>query len=220
MQKSFTDPNSKLSIYTKKNSRALAVEEGKRYQVKYEVSDIAGNVSEVVFWIRGERPTTVRRTKNLTTDQQVFSYKHGNSFSNEDIELYVPANALYDTVTFTYSKEVAKTGAFSAVHRVHYDVVPLHSWSKLSIRPDGLEDDLQQKALIVKLEDDGELSACGGEMEDGKISTRVREFGNYCIMVDTLAPLIKPVNIHARKSLLAQHRIQVKITDELSGIES
>lgn len=220
VQKSFTDPNNKLGIYTKKNNRALVIDAGKRYKVKYEVSDIAGNVSEVVFWIRGEPPMTLSHGNKLNADEQVFSYEQGNSFNNKDIELYVPANALYDTVTFSYSKEVTKTGAFSAVHRIHYDYVPLHSWCKLSIRPDGLEEDLQQKALIVKLEEDGEYSACGGEMKDGKIMARVREFGNYCVMVDTLAPLIKPVNIHARKSLLAQHSIQVKITDELSGIES
>jgi hypothetical protein len=77
---------------------------------------------------------------------------------------------------------------------------------------------LQDKALIVKVTEDGEFISSGGEWEDGFIKTRIREFGNYCITIDTVKPEIKPLNFEDQKDISGQQDIKIKISDELSGI--
>jgi hypothetical protein len=218
VQKSYVDPNNKLGIYTTKHSGGLGVKAGERYELTYRVSDFAGNVSELVFWIRGTAAAGDIEIKPVAGHQELFSYRHNNVFRSDGIELTVPGKALYDTMTFEYARLEPVAGAYSAVHRVHHDYVPLHSWCDLTIRPDDMDAGLLSKALIVKLEEGDDPSAFGGTAENGLIKTRIREFGDYCIMLDTVPPMISPVNIQRNKSLLAQHTIQVKITDELSGI--
>jgi len=58
----------------------------------------------------------------------------------------------------------------------------------------------------------------GGEFKNGFIQTRIREFGDYYILIDTVPPEIIPLNIKKNKSLLAQNTIRVKTFDPLSGI--
>ena len=220
VQKSYIDPNNKLGIYTTKHSGGLQVKAGEKYKITYRVSDFAGNVSELIFWLRGTAVAALKGEKDSHSRKELFSYRHNNVFKRDGLELVVPGKALYDTMTFEYARRNPVAGSYSSVHRIHHDYVPLHSWCDLTIRPDGLDSGLLDKALIVKLEEGDEPAACGGKAENGHIKARIREFGDYCIMLDTVPPTISPVNIHRNKSLLAQHTIQVKIKDELSGIDT
>lgn len=220
VQKSFIEPNNKLSIYTHKNKKGFTVKKGSTHRVTYKVSDIEGNVSELIFWIKDTPPAHEMSNPAAENTNPLFSYAHKNSFKNEEVELQVPGYALYDTLTFVYAKLESPPEAISAVHQLHFDYVALQKWCILSIKPNPGNLALIQKALIVKIQENGKVAARGGRFNDGFIETRVREFGNYCILIDTVPPTIKPVNIRNNKSLLAQNTIRVKITDKLSGIGS
>jgi murein DD-endopeptidase MepM/ murein hydrolase activator NlpD len=220
MQKTRIEPNNKLSIYNKKtNNGILNVKTGKKYQITYKVSDVVGNTALLNFWIKGkESQPMVSKTK--PDKKQLFSYQKNNVFKTEDIVLEVPAKALYDSLSFHYNKSSKREGFYAPIHALHFDYVPLHQWCSLAIWPDSIPSDLYEKAIIVKIEDNNEISAAGGQWEDGFIKSRIREFGDYSIMVDTIAPEIKPFNIQNNKSLLAQNTIKLKISDKLSGIDS
>jgi hypothetical protein len=203
VQKSRIEPNNQLSIYhTKPNNGILTVKPGEKYQITYEVSDVVGNTAFLNFWLKGiESQHHIKKTHSKETE--IFSYEKNNVFKTEDIVLEVSANALYDTLSFQYKKSNKKDGFVASMHSLHFDYIPLHTWCSLAIWPDSLSLELYDKAIIVKVEDDGEINSAGGSWEDGFIKTKVREFGDYSIMVDTVAPEIKPVNIQNNKSLLA-----------------
>jgi len=222
LQKTFIEPNNHLSLYnTRKNNGIVSIGPGKKYKITYEVTDIKNNTSYLNFWINGENQDNKKGTKkDSNTDTQLFSYNKKNLFKRNDVIFEVPGAALYDTLNFKYSKQEANGESYSAIHSLHFDYVPLHKWCNLSIWPESLPPELQNKAIIVKLEDDDNYYSAGGKWENGFIKTRVRELGNYTVMVDTLPPEIKPVNIKDQKSLLAQNTIKVKIKDKLSGIDS
>ncbi len=218
VQRSFVDPNNRLSIYTQKNERGFAVEAGRRYQVRYVVSDFAGNSSELVFWLRGEERRDGTDDNGGGHDGHAFSFRKDNTFSAEGVSLMVPGRALYDTLTFIYSRKEKQPGSCSPMHGLHNDYVPLHSWCDLRIEPEVTDEINTDKLLIIKIYDDGDHTPCGGTFSGGVVSARIREFGDYCVVTDTVAPRISPVNISENKSLLAQHTIQVRIADDLSGI--
>ena len=60
----------------------------------------------------------------------------------------------------------------------------------------------------------------GGTFENGWVTTKVRDFGNFSIAVDTEQPVIKAVNVFQNKKVSKQSSILVKISDNLSGIKT
>ena len=92
----------------------------------------------------------------------------------------------------------------------------------MSIKPLNLPERLRDKALVVKINDDGKsFSSSGGKWEvSGFVTAKIREFGNYSVSVDTIPPKISPVQPETFKNLAGQKKIKFIINDELSGIAS
>ncbi|MFU8845024.1 MAG: M23 family metallopeptidase [Bacteroidales bacterium] len=219
IQLSYIQPNNHLSIYQAANNRGvLAVEPSRTYRIKFVVEDFAGNQSELSFTLEGTAMVAGELKAKVSEEVTLFDYKKTNIFRNKDITFKVPGNALYDTLSFMYEKRSAPAGHQNPVHRLHQDLIPLHTWCNVSIRPEVLPENFRSKALIARIDEKQELKTAGGSWEKGSVNTRIREFGDYLVVIDTVPPTITPVNINPGKSLLAQQSIQVKISDELSGI--
>lgn len=222
VQKSYIQPNNQLSIYNQViNNGIVEFEEGRLYHIWYLVNDIAGNEASLSFYVKGESSKTNPSIKKKPSEIQgeLFTYTHRNSFKTNELVLEVPGRALYDTIQFIYQVSDSPKNTFSSLHHLHYNYVPLHTWCNLSIWPDSLPLSLHNKALIAQVNDDGKFESAGGEWVDGFIKTRIRNFGNYCVIIDTVPPEITPVNIKNQKNIAKQQTIKIKITDELSGIK-
>lgn len=80
---------------------------------------------------------------------------------------------------------------------------------------------LKGKLLIARTGSKaGEYFAVGGDWDDDFIEVQIRDFGDYVVVADTIAPKIAPVNISPGKAIAAQKTIQVKISDNLAGIKT
>ena len=62
----------------------------------------------------------------------------------------------------------------------------------MSIRTQDVPDKFRDKAVIANV-GEGRPDNCGGEWNGNILSTRVRHFGSFCVMADTIAPTITPV---------------------------
>lgn len=207
-----------MSIYNQViNNGIIEFEEGKVSYIQYLISDIAGNEATLSFYVKGIAQNL--ELKPETIQGELFNYTYRNYFKTEDIVFEVPGRALYDTLLFIYQVSEAPKNTISSLHHLHYNYIPLQTWCNLSIWPDSLPLRLQDKALIVKVTEDGKFVSSGGDWEDGFIKTRIRKFGNYCIAIDTISPEIKPLNIKDQKDISNQQYIKIKISDELSGIQ-
>jgi hypothetical protein len=222
VQKSYIQPNNRLSVYKNvKNEGIINFTDDGVHLLTYKVADIAGNVSILSFWVKSEEQKKTFDQSTLVQESEgvFFTYKKDNVCETNHIKFEVPGSALYDTLLFTYKLLPPVKNSFSGVHQLHKPTIPVHSRCSLSIMPDSLPIALRDKAIIVKIEEQ-KLSSAGGEWDNGFISTQIREFGRYCVMVDTLAPKIIPVNVSNNKNIAAQNTIKIQITDELSGISS
>ena len=223
MQKSYVQPNNRLSIYRNvKNKGIIAFNDDAIHHLKYLVSDAAGNESSISWWVKSKSPEklTIPNEIQQGYDGTLFTYKTDNLFESDHVRLEVPGNALYDTTHFIYKSTPGIKKSYSALHQLHNPNVPLHAWCNLKIRPDSIPTGLQHKALIVKIDDQQEIKSVGGTWVDGFVSTQIREFGKYCVMVDTIDPKIIPVNISANKNISNENAIRIKITDDLAGINT
>jgi hypothetical protein len=223
IQRSYIAPNNKLTVYGPVVNRGIQhFSDNRVHRVRYEVKDVFGNRSTLEFSVQSHLPPGAGGRPGSPEPQgdQRFSCREDNQFSRSDLRLTVPGDALYEDLSFLYDMSPALTGTFSNVHHLHNPNTPLHTYCTLSIKPLNLPVDLRDKALIVEVEPNNRRSSRGGKFENGFVTAQIRSFGNYAVAVDTVPPVIRPVNVFPNKKVAKQFTIMVKISDNLSGIRS
>ena len=214
MQKSFVDPGNQIGLYNGTQNRGVInFMDSSVHNMEYVVKDIAGNTSVLKFQVKSTQPVN---TDIAEVKGRYFKFDQQNSYITDQVKVMIPAGNLYENLDFTYSTSPQKTGGYSVVHRIHNRFTLLHDNYELWIKPDVSLGNYADKAVIVNT---GRVSQ-GGFFKDGFVKTRIRSFGDYYIAIDSVAPIITPLNISEGKNLAGLRFISFRISDNLSGIKS
>jgi hypothetical protein len=222
IQRTRIEPNNRLSVYRKaENNGIFRFDEERIYLMQYVVKDAHGNESKLTFHLKGSPPDfrNAMEAAMQANNPRVMDWKKDNRLEADGLILEIPANALYDTIHFTFSTEPPFAGSFSPVYNLHHKYTPLQGFCSLSVKPESIPPDLKDKALIVSLNGSSH-NAVGGTWNNDYLTARIRDFGSFTVFTDTLAPEITPLNIFMGKDISAQNTIRIKIKDDLAGIES
>jgi len=219
--RSYLAPGNTLNIYPVVVNRGiLSFVDSRKHKITYRVHDGSGNASFLSFWVKSSPPPSggarPRESKPVGVH---FFWDQPNQYLTHDLRFEMPARSLYEDIDFTCYTHPPVNGSFSKVYEVHNEGTPVHLSCDLAIRAELLPPSLQGKALIVKLQDKKFISQ-GGKFSSGFVSARIREFGEYTIVVDTIPPKITPVNIYQNKNVGKQGNIVMMISDDLSGIKT
>lgn len=213
------EPNNKLSLYRKVTGNGiLNIRADIVYPIRIEIADGSGNTSAIKFVIRGK--VAQNGVIKPRIDGQVFSYKRLNRFVTPHLKISMPGSCLYDSIVFEYNSTASDGNSCAPVHMIHNAETPVHDYYDLSVRVDPAYQKLAEKLVVVSLSSNDKPSSIGGKYEGGYINTRAREFGRFTVMADTVAPVIKPLNITNNKNVGKQNSIRISISDNLSGIKS
>ncbi len=214
----FLQPGNKLDIYQTNHERGiLKLTDGKVHSIKIIVSDAFQNSNTVTFKLLSKKhPTFVRKA----TCSKLFYSDKSNDFENDDVRIQIPEGSLYDNLKFEYQSTIEKGSFFSKLQHIHDQYVPVHKTYSLSIKTQPIPPQLQRKALIVLVSSSGKLSPIGGIYKDGWLIANPRIFGDFAVVLDTVPPLIRPLSIKDNKILVNKVKIDFKISDNLSGIET
>ncbi|HTE00019.1 MAG TPA: M23 family metallopeptidase [Mucilaginibacter sp.] len=217
IQKCFILPGSKISLYPQSLNRGVInFNDDAMHEVEYVVKDIAGNTSSLKLKVKSTPQLPVQANTTLDTKATLFHYDRQNEFSDDKVKVIILVGNLYDDLAFTYSTLPTKPGAFSAVHRIHNKFTPINDTYELWIRPDNTIGQYTNKAVIVNTE-----GVCeGGIYEDGYVKAHARTFGDYYIKLDTVPPIIRPLNIKNGVNMAKMQRVAFKIGDNLSGVKT
>ncbi|MFW5832042.1 MAG: M23 family metallopeptidase, partial [Prolixibacteraceae bacterium] len=216
--KTWLDPGNKLRIYdyTRENG-IYNFDDGNIHHIRIELTDIHGNASILQFKVDskfGNLPVPEKKSTAL------FEYDKPNRFREDKIHLEIPRGALYQNAPFNYTVQPGDAKFYSDIHWIHNDKTPLHQNADIKIKADNLPVKLQSKALLVNVNPNtGNFYAAGGEYSNGWVRSSIREFGNYAVAVDTVAPVIIPLSIRNSSELIESNRIRFKVSDNLAGIE-
>lgn len=196
VQKAFVEPGNELGLYhSVVNNGKVDFSRPGFYRVCFVLDDAYENRAELNFTVQGGTPGLLSPAELDTLPYSLFPCALDNEFRREDIVFSLPAGALYTDLKFRYRKEGSRNGSFSPMHVLHNPYTPIHSPCTLSIRPSGLPEDLREKALIAFLDEEEGTGSAGGEWDQGMITTQIREFGTYFVLVDTLAPEIRSLDL-------------------------
>lgn len=215
IQKSFVEPGNNLTIYKSLiNSGLLKISDQNIHEGKYIVRDIAGNESELNFKFKFD-PSQTRIEKPVLGKK--FAFNQINKFDTTGLSLYMPLKTLFSNLDFVYSTSAKSMGAYSPIHHIHNRLTPLNGSYQLSVKvDDNIPLHLKSKTLLVNTR----KSAMGGNYENGYVIAELKTFDSFYVTLDTIAPKIIPVNISNGANLTSASKIQFKISDNLSGIDS
>jgi hypothetical protein len=208
----------RLNIYSETENRGVYYfNDTLLHSIRMVASDFNKNKSSVEFPVKSVPPAISEQT----TDENIlplFRYGLKNHFEAENMMLDIPADALYDSIYFEYSSKAKTKYCYSRVHQIHNKFVPLHNYVTLSIKPDSvIKGDLKPKLSLAYIAENN-FSFVKSKWENGYLSASVRKFGDYAIVADTVAPLIKPTANYNNTKINPEGSISFKIIDNFSGI--
>ena len=220
IQKTFLDPNNKLSIYNHTiNNGIVELRDGKRHEVEISTSDFNDNYSSVRFYIIAD--TTFPGIKP-EKEGIMMPFGERNQIAHHDIRISFPPNCFYDTVFFDYRKAPTdRTDIYSDIHFVHNKYVPVHQNFDISIKPDNeIKEQYFDKLCLVYMDDDKpeDLLFAGGKMDDGFIVGSTRDLGLYAIGIDTVPPILEPARFSDGATIMDGSTLKIKMEDDFSGI--
>ncbi len=214
MQKSFVDPGNQIGLYNGTQNRGvISFNDDAVHDLEYVIKDIAGNTSALKFQVKSTPPPVA---ETAAPNGAFFKFDQQNTFETDQVKVIFPKGVLYDNLDFNYSTSPKKTGGYSVVHHIHNRFTPLHDDFELWIKPDVSLGNNTDKAVIVNTGHGARISF----FKDSFVKAKVRNFGDYYIAIDTIAPVITPVNISEGKNMAAASNMAFRIGDNLSGIKS
>ena len=219
--RSYIAPGNKLDLYpTLKDGGTIQVKKGKSYNIQVDVLDHTGNISKISFTILGQE----RKGSSLSTQEEItdiFPPKQDNSFTNNSVRVNIPVGCLYDTLKFKHELKPACEDCVSPVHSIgKLTDTPLHKSMTVSIKLDEVLEVTAQKAVMVSFDRKGNPIAEGGTIKWNWMTATTRSFGDYAVMLDSLAPILRPKNFQNEMSYPYLDTVKFHLEDDLSGISS
>jgi len=149
-----------------------------------------------------------------------FPHQFPNAYSNDNLSISLDAGLLYEDVDFEYKVSDTIVGAIAPTHHIHNRYTPVHKPYSIAIRTERIPNKLKDKAMIARVNKGGRTYFEGGRYDGDFIKSTTKYFGNFTVMLDTISPRIRGLNIYQGKDMSRARNITVSVYDKLSGIAS
>ncbi|NPD44413.1 M23 family metallopeptidase [Lentimicrobium sp. S6] len=212
-QRTYQSPNNKLPIYNKiVNKGVFSFNDNQYHQIKYIVKDIHDNKAILNFTVFSK---TIENNESLSSGNLYYPLGE-NNYEDENIKVYFPSRSLYDTLSFSSSIEESDKSINGKKYHIGKVGAGLQEHIHVKLKNIEIEEDLKNNIYIGEYYKKS-ISAYSSSWENTyDLSFKTRDFGEYLILVDTIAPSIKVrtklENNKTPKSL------SFTITDQESGI--
>jgi len=204
-------PGNRLSMYGERvNDGVVKLYQDKVRTIRIVAGDLAGNTSELEFRVRrGEVAPP-----GATPHNYVLKYDEANVIDNYALYLHFPKGSFYEDLYLNYNTDKERSSnIYSDIHSVHDYRTPVHRYFDIAIRPTILPDELKSKAFIAYCDEKNRITNYGGSWNGDMLKTRVRDLGDYFVMVDTSPPEIKAIDFQS--NMKGRSKMSFRISDNL-----
>ncbi len=216
-------PGNSFSQYLRTNGPGIInLDNIHQANLTLKLKDASGNEVQCNFKITKNKLNPEKYLqKEIIKDStgQVFLIPNKNQFKAKDITFDIPENSLYRKINFQFTKQPAAKGMLTGIYNLHTDKEPLKRAASLSLTLRGLAPGNANKVVIVKVSDKGNYYSINTTYDKGTATGKISSFGNYTVMLDTVAPVFKDIE-PKYDSIYKCNTIEVKITDNLSGVKT
>ncbi len=220
IQKTFSEPNNRSRIYeTLINRGFIQPDDLDEHRVEFIIRDASQNTSSLRFNFQavpaGNEGAPDEHKKDYL---MTLPYDQKSSYKTTGFEMAIPPDAFYNSVNFKLAITPSVSSALSRTYHVHDQIVPIHKYISIRIKPDSIPAGAEGKLLLGGLDDQGKIFARGGEWKEGMVEFLTRDFGKYLVVIDTVPPTIHPVNFRANQDLSRLTSMRFTIKDDFSGV--
>jgi hypothetical protein len=183
-------PGNQLSIYKNvKEEGILVIEEGKAERIKMIAKDVKGNSAITEFWVVKSRlPNRIHEPIH----NYFLPFDEENVVDNGSMHFHMPKETLYENLYLSFDATAEDSDdIYSSYYHIHDYKTPVHKYYDLSIFPYKLPEALKSKAFIAYCMPEAKVVNYGGEWDGKMLKTKVRDLGDFTVMVDTIPPTIK-----------------------------
>jgi hypothetical protein len=219
-ERAFVLPNDRLSLYDNKVNRGIFNFTGnEEHLVEIIITDAHKNTSILTFMVKGEPAKEIQAREPLPEEIIRMPFNSANIFRAENIMLFIPSGALYDTIGFTYKKGSGTPQMLSDVHHIHNINTPVHKAYTISIKPSQIPSGKESKLLMVQMSNDFKKSPLSSTFNEGYVTAEAMSFGMFYVGIDTVSPSIYTNGLFPGADLSGRSELRIRITDDLSGIK-
>ena len=217
----YVSKNNNLKIYNNVNDRGIVCfSDEKVHEIEFILRDFSGNITKVVLQIKSKEHDCTKEKMDLSEKQiNYFDCKKDNKFETSGFSINLPAGMLYEDVYSDYSVKDSSNSFFSSIHHVQNKNIPVHDYFDMAIKTKNVQARLESKLTIFAAVS-GVRSIKDCHYENGFVKGKLRLFGDFKVVADTVPPIIKPINIKNNKNMSTQAEIRIVIDDKLSGIQT
>ena len=208
-----------LDLYGE-TSGYVTLKEGDRVEMKYVVKDFDKNTTSVRFTLVGDKPLD-----EFTDNQYGRSYYRVDGKNAVEVNLNgftadIPEKAFYK-FEYILSRQLDSIPNIASdyAYVLGTEDIPVQKKIDIKIRP-AEKYASSDKLYVVGVDKNGKFSGQGGKKVDGMIRTQVRSLGVYALAEDNNAPVVTPDNFKNNTKIIKCKRLNVKIKDKESGINS
>ena len=214
IQKSFVEPNNRLSNYIE--AKDLVVEPGEEKNMRYEIRDVSGNLSVVSFILKGGEPRDKSAKPKLSTGEHQLYWRRGFSLDTTGLSVYVAPGSVYQDQVIRLG--ISQLPGFAnPVYQLGSDDIPVHEPYELSIDIPAKALAQPEKAYIAYIDSKNKANYMGGSILNNQLVVKSRVFGRFTVLTDTQSPSIV-VKTVANGDHRAKPILSVTIKDDQSGI--
>ncbi len=212
--KSFIDPGNPLRLHEAYNDNGgwVDIDEERDYVFRYTLSDASGNTIRHQFIVKGVK----KEIEPLQhPDKYFFAWDKANHLHEPGLTLTLPKGILYDDVALNF-KLKADSSAIAHTYQLHDRRVHLRDNAEISIglRRKPIAD--TDKYYVARVTAKG-LAGVGGRYEEGYMKANIRELGTYTVAIDTVPPVIVPIN---KANWANSGKIVFTIKDAQTGVSA
>jgi murein DD-endopeptidase MepM/ murein hydrolase activator NlpD len=189
LQQLFKLPGDKGSAYQSKNGDGtIFLNDTNVHSVKIQIGDVKQNTSVLNF--------NVQYNDSLASLMNYIPHKsfppnYVNVFEQNDFEVYLPENCLYDSIQpVFYRISQSSANAVSLLFQFSNASVPVHDRINVRLKPNvAIPEELNNK-IVIKRTDSKSISYRKAEWQKDWLAANFDDFGSYQAFIDTVSPTI------------------------------
>jgi hypothetical protein len=218
VHKCFVEKGNKLPTYPLLfNQGEILLLDDAVHSIRIEVSDFHGNTSIANFKVEYQAEGSFFTPKEEEYSS-LFLAGERNQFRNDNVRISLGESVLFDDLYFQYKERAHNS--YGPYIELHNSQTPVSGYFDIALKYHDIDTSKLDKYLIAYYDYKNRKKSIGGMAREGFIHGETRKLGTYFIDLDTIAPKISALNISEGKQMTYQKKIEFRVSDNFSGIET
>jgi len=210
IQKLFTHPKSKYSFISNSNSYGVfTILDNESSTGSIKIIDFKGNRTDIKLKFEGIIKDSLKNISNKNTINPDYEY----NIDLDGISVKFLKNSFYNPINLNIKSNNDTLYLGENIH-------PLNKSFEINFLITNNDSVTLKKGFISKINKHGKPLFLKTRKVDSLWTVKVSELGKYSLSIDTIPPIIKPLNFKKNEWVSSLKFLKLKVKDDLSGIKS